>query len=141
MKLWTMWRNYWFRPAPLLNLAIGRVAAVSFQLLNLLWFARPIDDFPAYIQLPHIYKPLALLRAVFRPVSPEWFPPLGTLEAIYWVTVVFGVLALIGLATNVSLGAFAAGSAVIQAYTYSFNEFHHPEAIMAFALVFFALSP
>lgn len=135
------WRNYWFRPAPVLNLAVARIAAAGFVVFNLLVTWRPIDDYTSALQPAHLYHPLALLRLVFRPISPEWMPPAGALEILYWVTVVFGVLALIGLATNVSLGVLAFGNAVMVAFEYSFNEIHHPEAIMAFALVFLALAP
>jgi len=140
-RLWTAWRNYWFRPGPVIDLAIARIAAVGFQLLNFFFWARPSDDFVSFSEQPHLYNPLALLRLVFRPISPDWFPTIGTMEGIYAATVLFGILALVGLATNISLLFFALGSAVLQAHAYSFNEFHHPEAILAFMLAFLALSP
>jgi predicted DCC family thiol-disulfide oxidoreductase YuxK len=66
---------------------------------------------------------------------------MGFLEAVYWITIVFGALAILGILTNLSLAVFAAGSTMMQAYAYSFNDFHHGEAVMALGLVFLALSP
>jgi hypothetical protein len=51
------------------------------------------------------------------------------------------MLALVGLLTNLSLLIFAAGNVFIQAFLYSFGDFHHPQAAMMIALTLLALSP
>jgi hypothetical protein len=50
-------------------------------------------------------------------------------------------LSLIGLLTNFSLVVFATTSVYLQAYLYSFGDFHHPEAVMMIALSVLAISP
>jgi hypothetical protein len=70
-------------------------------------------------------------------IRPEW----DVLIAIYYIGLAAGVLALIGLMTNLSLLIFAACAVYLQAYTYSFGDFHHPEAVMMIALAILALSP
>jgi hypothetical protein len=50
-------------------------------------------------------------------------------------------LSLVGLVTNFSLVLFAATSVYLQAYLYSFGDFHHPEAVMMIALSALAISP
>ena len=50
-------------------------------------------------------------------------------------------MALIGLRTNTSLIIFAVGNVFMQAFAYSFGDFHHPEALMMITLSVLALSP
>jgi predicted DCC family thiol-disulfide oxidoreductase YuxK len=50
-----------------------------------------------------------------------------------------GRLAIFG--TNLSLIIFAVGNVFMQAFDYSFGDFHHPEGLMMITLSIFALSP
>jgi hypothetical protein len=52
-----------------------------------------------------------------------------------------GTLALVGLKTNINLALFVIGVIFLQAFSYSFNEFHHPEPPMIFTLSLLSLSP
>lgn len=141
-RLGKIWNDYWFRPAPLADLAIFRIIAAGGQLFNYLVIWRPIHrDFAALSEIPHLYDPLAVVRLFLRPMGPEWLPPLAFLTVLFWITVAALVLATLGLLTNASLTAAAAGGLFLQAYAYSFGDFHHPEALMALALVCLALSP
>jgi hypothetical protein len=68
-------------------------------------------------------------------------PSFDALQVIYYISLVAGFLALIGFLTNASLVVFAATCTYLQAFLYSFNDFHHPEAVMMVALAILALSP
>jgi hypothetical protein len=68
-------------------------------------------------------------------------PELGVLQIVFIVSIAAGVLSFVGLLTNFSLVIFAATSVYLQAYLYSFSDFHHPEAVMMIALSVLALSP
>jgi hypothetical protein len=60
---------------------------------------------------------------------------------IYWLTLLIGLLSLAGLFTNISLFLFFLGNIFLQAFTYSFGDSHHREAIMMIALLVLALGP
>lgn len=141
MNIVRRWQNFWFRPEPLLNLALARILAVTFQMLTHVWWSPPIDDLPRLGSLQALHEPLALWRFLFRVMGPEWFPPIAFLEGVYWATTFFGLLALVGLKTRVSLSLFTLGWVIQLAHAYSFNEFHHQEAIIIFMLTFLALAP
>src|SRR5918994_5255450 len=109
VKRWIgRWNAYWFPTTTTLNLAICRIVAVAAQLFLLF----P----PLYVQLrllennPDFIEPQLLIRgiAVIFPRS-EFFTP-SAFTALYWVTVVAGVAALVGLLTRVSCFAFALGT-------------------------------
>lgn len=135
------WDRFWFKPGSLVNLAVFRVIAVGGQLVSMFIIRHDLGVFPELAQIPHMYEPLALLRFLLRPVGAHWFPSLEFMQMVFWLTVAVGALALVGALANVSVGLFALGTAFIQAYEYSFGDFHHPEALMTFALAFLALSP
>lgn len=134
------WNKYWFSHAPLFNLAICRMIIVAFQ-LSLLIRKNYLGQILRHAELPDsLYNPLLVLQILF-PLGENYRPELVLLELIFWVTLVAGILSLLGLKTNFSLMIFALGNVFIQAYLYSFNDFHHPEALMIIALIILALSP
>ena len=140
-RLARAWQRYWFAPAPLLDLALARVAIVGFQLY---WIARPAywDKVVARTELPDaLYHPLPILRLLVLPAGWEFRPGEDLLEAVFALTIVAGVLSLVGLFTNVALGGFVLGCAFLQSFLYSFGDFHHPEAVIILALGMLAVSP
>ena len=148
MKWWT---NYWFRPAPLLDLAILRISAVAVALFlehlpiisrgeyhvgPQLSALRRMSDAPE-----SLYNPLPMLQLFLLPFGDLSQPTFEILELVWWVTLVGGLCALVGFITNLSLVVFVTGSVFLQAFMYSFRELHHPEAVMMVALAALALSP
>jgi hypothetical protein len=132
--------NYWFYPAPLFNLALCRIIFVGFQLGYLL-----IGNYRTEVltrsEVPSLtYAPLPILQLLNYFFSWD-APPIFFLSAVFWFSIVFGILALIGFKTNLSLAIFAIGSIYLQSYLYSFGSFHHPQALMLVALLALALSP
>lgn len=137
------WNTYWFRPAPLVHLAICRIVVVGFQLFILLNHhyynynrLRQVSALPDFL-----YDPLPVLRLLIWPFGWTYRPPFEILLTVYCITLAVGVLALIGLKTNFSLLAFTVGNVFMQAFSYSFGEYHHPEALLMITLLLLALSP
>lgn len=140
-RLVRAWNRYWFAPAPLLDLAVARIAIVGFQL----WYvARPAyrANVLARTSLPDsLYDPLPLVHVLVAPAGWSFRPGAELLEVVLWITIAAGVLSLIGLLTNLALVTFVAGCGFLQAFLYSFGDFHHPEAVLVIALGLLALSP
>ena len=136
------WNSYWFCPAPLLDLAILRIVAVGLQLWLMLYHYNLMEFLHECTSLPdNLYTPLLILKLLLSPFGWGYRPSLEVLIVLYWATVVAGILALIGLRTNVSLVVFAVGSLTLTAFGYSFGKVHHPDAVMMIALSVLALSP
>lgn len=135
------WNNYWFKSLPYEYLSITRILAVTTQLILFYIFdpGRPV--YTELIKTHEIYWPLPVLRILTLPLGWGWMPTLPVLDVIYWGVLVFGILSLMGYKTNFSLGIFTVGSVFLQAFLYSFNDMHHGEAIMMFALMALTLSP
>jgi predicted DCC family thiol-disulfide oxidoreductase YuxK/uncharacterized membrane protein YphA (DoxX/SURF4 family) len=134
------WEQYWFRPAPLFNLAVTRIIAVGYLIVwqigtnfhaNKLILSAYKPDF-LYHPLPVVR--LFLLGSAYRP-SPAW------LSLIWVISLVAGLLALIGFKTRFSLLLFAAANLFMTGFVYSFGEFHHTEALLLIALLALAFSP
>jgi hypothetical protein len=141
MKLLRAFHRYWFEPAPLLDLAVFRIAAAAgqFVIWSVAWHPTR-GHFEALSEIPHLYDPLAVLRLMTR-VTGGQMPSLATVTILYWITLAAALLAAVGLFTNVSLAVLTVGSVFVQSYAYSFGDFHHPEAIMAIALAILTISP
>jgi hypothetical protein len=139
--LWAAWHRYWFSKAPFFNLAVVRVLAVGLQ-MYIMFGGSKLTKIREYAALPdEIYNPLPVLNALNLPFGWGFQPPLEALHVIYYVTAVAGVMAFVGLLTNVSLFVFAVACVYLHAFFYSFGDFHHPEAVMMVALTALALSP
>lgn len=134
------WNTYWFRPAPLVDLAVVRIVAVGLQ-LGLLLRQGTAGLYDLSLLPDALFRSRATLKLMVWPLGWDFRPPFEMLEFAWFVTVVAGVLALIGLLTNLSLAVFAAGNVFLQAYVYAFGDIHHPEAVMMIALSALALSP
>jgi hypothetical protein len=140
-KLIDSWHNYWFCPAPLVNLAVLRILAVGFQ-LSFLFTQKILGSLVEKAALPDaLYHPVLVLRSFTWLFGGPGRPPLDFFEIVFWTVVVAGVLALVGLGTNLCLALFAVGNVIMQAYLYSFGDHHHPEALMMIALLLLAMSP
>jgi hypothetical protein len=140
------WNAYWFRPAPYLDLAMVRIFAVSCQL----WLLLPgllsgggaAAHFESLWNLPEpMYDPITILKLFLLPWGWDYRLSPQFMMTVYYLTVLSGVLALVGLRTNLSLLVFALGNMFMIAYVYSHGDFHHTEAPLIIALGILALSP
>jgi hypothetical protein len=72
MMAW--WQRYWFRPAPLLDLAVVRIAAVALQLVMLATATSP-EVLRTYADLPQdLFQPLEMYRILTWPLGSPYFP-------------------------------------------------------------------
>jgi hypothetical protein len=140
-SLAALWRAYWFAPAPYLDLAVVRVFAVGIQLFSL-WYFDMLGSLTERAALPDDnWAPLPILNIINLPFGWGFRPPFEWLTSLHDIAVGAGILALVGLATNLSLVVFSFACLYLEAYEYSFNEFHHVEAITMIALSALAISP
>jgi len=137
------WAKYWFRPAALFDIAALRVLAVGLQLGLLLLDPRyNLASLKVIAALPSsLYWPLPVVHLLSLPFGGAYALSLGTMQSVQVVTMCAGFLALIGLFTNASLLVFALGCTFLQGWACSFDDIHHPEAVMMVALGALALGP
>lgn len=139
-RVWRWWTDYWFQPRPTVDLAICRLLWVGYQLFHLLVVV-PQEMADVSHVPPELYKPILVLKMFLWPFGGAAEAPLAAVSAVYGLTVIAGVLALVGCVTNVSVGLFALGNIFLQSLRYSYGELHHPEAAMMLALALLALGP
>lgn len=133
------WKRYWFSPAPCLDLAVVRILTVG---VHLFWTWHLLDAANQRTGLPEeSWQPLIILRLMNLPFGWDLRPSPEVLHAMDAIGVVAGCLALVGLLTNLSLAVLAFTSVYLQAFFYSFGDFHHPEAATMIALSVLAISP
>ena len=133
------WQRHWFSPAPCFDLAVVRVLTVAVHLFSA-WYL--VDAATERAALPdESWEPLIILKLMNLPFGWGFRPSPEVLQAMDTVWVVAGVLALVGLLTNLSLAVLAFTSVYLQAFVYSFGDFHHPEAVTMIALSVLAVSP
>lgn len=136
------WNRYWFAPAPYLDLAIVRILAVALQLLILLVLFHPLSEVERLAEAPaSLYDPILLFNLMNLPLGWGFRPDYEVLQLVYYLALAAGFLSLVGLLTNMSLVLFTLANVYLQAFLYSFGDFHHPQAVMMVALGLLALSP
>lgn len=133
------WNKFWFTSSPYLDLAVIRLLMVALQLFLML---SAFNGLISAVNLPaEAFMPLPALKILMAPwgwgVRPDQF----VVMAVFWGALIAGLMAFIGLLTNLSLFLFAVGNIFLQSFIYSFGEQHHPEAIMMIALLVFSFGP
>jgi hypothetical protein len=140
VKRWIdRWNAYWFPTTTTRHLAICRIIAVGAQLF---WFFPSMDyQFNFLEKNSEFIAPQVLIRAIAAIVPREVFFTSSAFTALYWVIIVAGLAALVGLFTRTSLFVFALGIWILIAHKYSYADVHHPEAVFAIFLMMLAFSP
>ena len=140
MKGWIdRWNAYWFPTTTTLSLAICRIVAVAAQLF---WFFPDLDKNLNLLEKNiEFTDPQPLIRAISAVVSRAVFFTPTVLTAAYWITVVAGVMALVGLFARTSLFVFALGIWFFVSHVYSYADIHHPEALFCIFLLALAFAP
>ena len=136
------WNTYWFRPRPYVDLAMVRIVTVGTQLALLLFYVNySAERFLLLDAAPdEMYEPIPALLLFIFPFGSDYRPSYEEIRLVQTIAIALGFLALIGLATRLSLLLFALCNVFIVAWTYSFNDFHHTEAplFLAFGILAFA---
>lgn len=151
-----LWRNYWFAPSPLLDLAVVRIVCCSATILYCFvyhdYFAVVAERF---ILHDTMFRPIFLLKVLHAPLGWGYSGNAGVdglgiwavrpgetfVQAITYVFLISGVTSAFGFLSRISLALFAFSFFYIQGYIYSFGDFHHPEAAMLVMVTALALSP
>jgi hypothetical protein len=122
-----------------LHLAICRIVAVAAQLL---WFPPPLNENLNLIRKnTEFLDPQVLIRAIAAVVPRDAFFTTSTFTALYWVMIVTGITALIGLFTRVSLFVFALTIWIFVAHLYSYADVHHEATLFGIFLLSLAFAP
>jgi predicted DCC family thiol-disulfide oxidoreductase YuxK len=144
--------DHWFAPAPLEDLALVRITLVGMQLALLLipFLAVKVGacpgcnpDYQAWLTAidDREFAPLPALKLLLWPFGWGVRPEPMLLQAVWLGTAAAGVLALVGCYTRPALLVFAAGSTLLVSHAYSYNEGHHPEALLTIMLWILVLVP
>jgi uncharacterized membrane protein YphA (DoxX/SURF4 family) len=109
---------------------------------QLVWFYPDLDEHINFLQKNHEFvDPQLITRVLAAVFSRDAFYNPGTFTVLYWATFAFGVLALVGLFTRLSLFLFATGTWIFVAHLFSYGDRHHTEALFAIFLMLLALVP
>ena len=133
------WNAYWFPTTSTVPLALTRICMVAAQLF---WFSPSLEKHINLIQKNQDFPaPQMFIRAITA-VLPRHvlFTPSG-ITALYWITMVAGVAALVGLFTRTALFVFALGSWIFVAHLYSYADVHHEAALFCIILMCLAFAP
>jgi vitamin K-dependent gamma-carboxylase-like protein len=134
-----VWNAYWFPTTASRALYISRIVAVAAQLF---WFFPHLDyNLNLLVKNTVFMDPQPLIRAISAVVPRAVFFTPTVLTTIYWVTIIAGVAALVGLLTRVSIFVFALGIWFFVSHQYSYADIHHPEAVFCIVLMALALAP
>jgi hypothetical protein len=140
MKAKSVWNSFWFSPAPYFDLAVLRIIAVAVQCFYMI--NEQFSDLNYVYSLPRsLYHPLLVLHLYLWPWGLANPPASQVVFSIYGLCLLFGFAALVGLFTNISLFLFAIGCIFLQSLVFSFQQYHHPEAIMMIGLLVLSLGP
>jgi uncharacterized membrane protein YphA (DoxX/SURF4 family) len=133
------WNAYWFPPSTTLHLAICRIVAVAAQLL---WFPPPLGENLNLIRKnTEFVDPQVLIRAIAAVVPRDVFFTTSTFTGLYWLMIVSGIAALIGLFTRVSLFVLALTVWIFVAHLYSYADVHHEATLFGIFLMSLAFAP
>ncbi len=140
MKPWIdRWNAYWFPRTSTVPLAICRILMVAAQLY---WLGPTMaEHYNLLSKNPTFIDPQWVIRGVAAVIPRHvLFTPSG-FHALYWVAVVSGVLAIVGLFTRLSLFVFALATWIFVAHLYSYADIHHPEAVFSILLMLLPFAP
>ena len=133
------WNRIWFPHSSAVRLAVLRIVLVGFQL----WLFHPrLGEQLEFVRAnEHLIDPRRLLELLLLVVPVEVFRTPEMMIGLWWVTTVTGLMALVGLITRPALIVFALGNWVMQMHSYSYGDYHHPEALFLMALLLVGLGP
>jgi Vitamin K-dependent gamma-carboxylase/TQO small subunit DoxD len=133
------WDAFWFPRATTRPLATARVIAVASQLL---WFSPSLEKHLNLLETnTAFFDPQAIVVAITAVVPRAVFFTPSVFTALYWITAVAGLLALVGWWTRTSLFVFALTNWIFVAHEYSYGDRHHTEALLCIFLMTLAFSP
>lgn len=140
MKRWIeRWDAYWFPEETPLYLCMSRIMVVGIQLLFFL--PSLTKHFGLLDKNPHFIDPQVIISAIARVFPRDAYFTHANFTALYWIMVVAGILALVGLFTRPSVFVFALLCGFFVAHEYSYGDRHHTEALWTIFIMCLAFSP
>ncbi|HUR95618.1 MAG TPA: HTTM domain-containing protein [Gemmatimonadales bacterium] len=135
----TRWNAFWFPTTTTRALGLCRMVAVAAQLF---WFFPKLSEHLNLVEKNSAFiQPQALIMALTAVVPRDLLFSETGLRSLYVVTMVAGVLALVGWWTRTALLVLAAGIWIFVAHLYSYGGVHHEAALFSILLVCLACSP
>jgi vitamin K-dependent gamma-carboxylase-like protein len=138
-RLLDWWNAYWFPVSSSLNLAAARIVAVAFAMM--VTFPSLGNNINLAVKNSAFSDPQILVRAIAAVIPRHVLFTARGLTLVYAISMIAGVMALVGLFTRTALFVFALGLAFFVSHVYSYADVHHREAPMAFFLFALALAP
>ncbi|MEM9420096.1 MAG: HTTM domain-containing protein [Planctomycetota bacterium] len=131
-------KNYFFPEAMTTRLAVLRILCVAAYLL---WFMYPLSYDLELLAHPGFKDPQWLTQALVAVFGESNVRHPLTITLVYDLSILAGMLALVGWWTRTSLGVFTACFWFLLAHRYSYGEFHHVETVFGIFLFMLAFSP
>jgi len=131
------WNDFWFPETTTVYLAVCRIVMVASLLFQ--FTPRLVPHHRMIANNPDFVEPQLIVSMWAWLIPRTALPDLFTL--LFWICMVSGVTALVGLFTRISLFFFALTSGVMQAHLYSYGDIHHNEAIFCMFIGAMAFAP
>ncbi len=130
--------GYFFPLTTAARLAVMRIILVALQLA---FFMDPLSSHMRALRAPEFIHPRVLITWLTAVVPEATVRSAAFLTALWYGTVVLGVLALVGLFARTATLLFGLGNLLLISHLYSYGECHHPEAIYLLTITFLGLGP
>jgi hypothetical protein len=116
-----------------------RIVVVAIEML---WFFPSLDyQISLATHNTHFQDPQPLIRLVSLFVPRDGLFTPGGMTAVYAVSMIAGLLAIIGFCTGPALFVYGLCYAFFVSHSYSYADVHHREALYAFFILALAFSP
>ncbi|MGH7499021.1 MAG: HTTM domain-containing protein [Gemmatimonadales bacterium] len=140
MNRWVdRWNAYWYPETTTVPLSISRIIMVATQLV---WFFPSLDKHLGLVEKHSDFiNPQVIISAIAAVFPRQEYFTASNITALYWITIVAGIAALVGLFTRTSVFIFALGVWIFITHEYSYDDRHHTEAIFCIFLMLLAFSP
>lgn len=144
-----IWNEYWFAPAPCLDLAVVRILTCVAALFYT-WYNGLYTVIAGLGPMPHeIYSPFIAFKILNAPLGwgsgadGIWLarPAPEFVTLVLTVFVVAAIMGMVGLFTNAALFVAGISFLYVALYKYAFRDFHHSDPATIVALLAMALSP
>ncbi len=133
------WNAFWFPLTSTLPLAGARIVTVAAQLF---WFGPNLaHHINLATQNTHFSDPQPMIRLINHLLPRHVLFSAEGLTAVWYVTIIAGVMALIGWRTRTALFVFALASWFWVSHGYSYADVHHREAPYALFMMALPFAP
>ena len=129
------WNQIWFPETSGVRLAVCRITVIASQLILMIFHSSGLQIHINLVRNNDKFTTPRVITELVASILPEGmtFSP-SFMTIIYAMTVVSALSALVGLRTRISCLIYAFGNAYLVSHSYSYGEFHHPEALTAIFL-------